>query len=63
MDHSLVGNLAHPLARGIIINDIPVDLLKVFEIGFSYEEFDPINMENVIFKSNSWKSICYTQRH
>jgi hypothetical protein len=38
MDHSLVGNLAHPLARGIIINDIPVDLLKVFEIGFSYEK-------------------------
>jgi len=37
MDHSLIGNLPHPLARGIIIDDIPVDLLRVFEIGFSYE--------------------------
>jgi hypothetical protein len=36
MDHSLIGNLPHPLARGIIIDDIPVELLKVFEIGFCY---------------------------
>jgi hypothetical protein len=34
IDHSLIGNLQHPLARIIIINDIPVDLLKVFGIDF-----------------------------
>jgi hypothetical protein len=38
MDHSLIGNLPNPLARGIIIDDIPVDLLKVFDIGFPYEK-------------------------
>jgi|GEM_PF-6569753 len=34
IDHSLIGNLQHPLARVIIINDIPVDLLNVFGIDF-----------------------------
>jgi hypothetical protein len=37
MDHALIRNLPNPLARGIIIDDIPVDLLKVFEMGFRYE--------------------------
>ena len=32
VDHSLIGNLPHPLARGIIINDIPVDFPKIFGI-------------------------------
>jgi hypothetical protein len=34
MDHSLIGNLPHPSATAIVINDIPVDLLKVFGINF-----------------------------
>ena len=38
MDHSLIGNLPHSSARVIIINDIPVDLLKVFDIGFCFEK-------------------------
>ena len=38
IDHALMGNLPHPLTKGIIIDDIPVDLLKVFEIGFSDEK-------------------------
>jgi hypothetical protein len=38
IDHSLIGNLHHPLARVIIINDISVELLKVFDIGFCYEK-------------------------
>jgi hypothetical protein len=38
IDHSLIGNLHHPLARVFIINDIPVELLKVFDIGFCYEK-------------------------
>jgi hypothetical protein len=34
MDHSLIGKPPHPLARGIVIKDTPVDLLKVFGIDF-----------------------------
>jgi len=33
-DQPLIEGQPHPFSKGVVVNDIPVDLLKVFEIDF-----------------------------